>query len=72
MGDKANAYNRYNQTLKLIKYVMKLVNSKNTKRNIDIRRVMMSLRAQSLLNLRLHKMKEHKFKELFHFDQTLA
>ena len=37
MGDKANAYNMYNQTLKLIKYVMKLTTSKNAKKDIDIR-----------------------------------
>ena len=37
MGDKINAYNMYNQTLHLIKYVMKLTTSKNAKKDIDIR-----------------------------------
>ena len=40
MGDKINAYNMYNQTLHLIKYVMKLTTSKNAKKDIDIRSVL--------------------------------
>lgn len=63
MGDKINAYNMYNQTLHLIKYVMKLTTSKNAKKDTDLRLVVMSLRAQSLLNLRLYKMKRHELKD---------
>ena len=37
MGDKINAYNMYNQTLHLIKYVMKLTTSKNAKKDTDLR-----------------------------------
>lgn len=63
MGDKINAYNMYIQTLHLIKYVMKLTGSKNNKKDVDIRLVVLSLRAQSLLNLRLYKMKRHELKD---------
>lgn len=70
MGDKINAYNMYNQTLHLIKYVMKLTTSKNAKKDIDIRLVVMSLRAQSLLNLRLYKMKRHELKDYQRTIQT--
>jgi len=63
MGDKINAYNMYTQTLHLIKYVMKLTGSKNNKKDVDIRLVVLSLRAQSLLNLRLYKMKRHELKD---------
>jgi len=63
LGDKINAYNMYDQTLHLIKYVMKLTNSKNAKKDTDLRLVVMSLRAQSLLNLRLYKMKRHELKD---------
>jgi len=63
MGDKINAYNMYIQTLHLIKYVMKLTASKNNKKDVDIRLVVLSLRAQSLLNLRLYKMKRHELKD---------
>jgi len=62
MGDKMSAYNMYIQTLQLIKYVMKLTGSKN-KKDVDIRLVVLSLRAQSLLNLRLYKMKRHELKD---------
>ena len=37
LGDKINAYNMYDQTLHLIKYVMKLTNSKNAKKDTDLR-----------------------------------
>ena len=39
MGDKMNAYNMYDQTLHLIKYVMKLTTTatKNNKKDVDIR-----------------------------------
>jgi len=63
LGDKDNAYNMYIQTLHLIKYVMKLTNSKHNKKDVDIRLVVLSLRAQSLLNLRLYKMKRHDLKD---------
>jgi hypothetical protein len=63
LGDKSNAYNMYTQTLSLIKYVMKLTGSKNNKKDVDIRLVVLSLRAQSLLNLRLYKMKRHELKD---------
>jgi len=65
MGDKMNAYNMYDQTLHLIKYVMKLTTTatKNNKKDVDIRLVVLSLRAQSLLNLRLYKMKRHELKD---------
>jgi len=63
LGDKENAYNMYIQTLHLIKYVMKLTGSKHNKKDVDIRLVVLSLRAQSLLNLRLYKMKRHDLKD---------
>jgi len=64
MGDKMNAYNMYIQTLSLIKFLMKLNNtSRNNNQDVDIRLVVLSLRAQSLLNLKLYKMKRHELKD---------
>jgi len=63
MGDKSVAYNIYNQTLQVNKFLNKLNNSsKKGVRDVDIRLVVLSMRAQSLLNLRLYKMKQHELK----------
>ena len=64
MGDKSVAYNIYNQTLQVNKFLNKLNNSsKKGVRDVDIRLVVLSMRAQSLLNLRLYKMKRHELKD---------
>ena len=80
MGDKTTAYNLYQQTLSIIKFVMKLTNpSRNSSQDVDTRYatyrllesismfisslVVLSLRAQSLLNLKLYKMKRHELKD---------
>lgn len=67
-GDTQNAFNIYDQTLRLIKCVLKpLIPRKQAwppKENFDIRLLVMSLRAQSLLNLKMYKLKKHELKEL--------
>ena len=63
LGDKSVAFNIYNQTLQVTKFLNKLNNSsKKGVRDVDIRLVVLSMRAQSLLNLRLYKMKQHELK----------
>jgi len=64
MGDKMTAYSLYLQTLSIIKFVHKLTNSsRNNNQDVDTRLVVLSLRAQSLLNLKLYKMKRHELKD---------
>lgn len=65
-GDQKNAFTMYNQTLKLVKCICRPLTKSNNlfnRDNVDIRLVVMSLRAQSLLNLRLYKMRKHELKE---------
>jgi len=62
MGDQANAFKMYNQTIHLVKFVMKLLTSKNFKQP-DIQLVVMALRAQALLNMRLYKMRRCELKD---------
>merc|ERR1719394_1932507 len=58
------AYSLYLQTLSIIKFVHKLTNSsRSNQQDIDTRLVVLSLRAQSLLNLKLYKMKRHELKD---------
>jgi len=67
-GNPQDAFNIYNQTLRFIKYVMKPILSRKQalppKEITDIRVLVMSLRAQSLLNLKLYKLKKFDLKEL--------
>jgi len=68
VGDKINAYQMFIETLGVAKFVMKLTNSKTNLQDVDTRLVVLSLRAQSLLNLQLYKMKRHELKD---YQKTL-
>jgi hypothetical protein len=67
-GDPHNAFNIYNQTLRMIKCVLKPIIPKRQawppKEPTDIRLLVMSLRAQSLLNLKMYKLNKHHLKDL--------
>jgi len=68
-GQLGNAFNHYDQILRLIKCVMKRVipktkASSSPKEIPDARLVVMSLRLQALLNLKMYKLKKHEHKEL--------
>lgn len=65
-GDQMNAFNMYTQTLKLVKCICRPFTKSNslfTRDKMDIRLAVMSLRVQSLLNLRLYKMRKHELRE---------
>jgi len=61
-GLDALALARYKQALRLVKTVMSLI--KYRKKALDTRLVVMAVRAQALLNLRLHKMRQRELKDI--------
>jgi len=61
-GLDALALARYKQALRLVKTVMSLI--KYRKKALDTRLVVMAMRAQALLNLRLHKMRQRELKDI--------
>lgn len=66
-GETHMAFSIYLQTLTFIKYSMKPIIPRKQawppKEKTDVRLLVMSLRAQSLLNLKLYKLKKHDLKE---------
>merc|ERR1719348_1842763 len=64
MGDKISAYHFFMETMLITKFVIKQqLKTKSNQQDIDTRLVVLSLRAQSLLNLKLYKMKRHELKD---------